>query len=124
MECANCKFQNMPGSQRCARCSGLLNLADMAIDVHPPRATALGKLVQFPWRFRFIGDRALNSLAATFSRFWRASVAPVNLNLGTALRGIVPGWANYHTGHPLQALAFFVGYLLLALSGIAFLGSD
>src|SRR5690554_8127736 len=39
MQCPSCRFENMPGSGQCARCSGLLVIGN--VDVHPPRASSI-----------------------------------------------------------------------------------
>ncbi len=56
MQCPSCSFQNMPGSGNCARCGAMLALASIAIDVHPPRASALGRSMFGFWRFPASGD--------------------------------------------------------------------
>src|SRR5215213_6505561 len=38
MQCSSCGFENMPGSEACARCASSLSLATAVMDVHPPRA--------------------------------------------------------------------------------------
>ena len=58
MQCSNCQFQNMPGVQTCGRCGASLQLASLAIDVHPPRAGRAAKR----WRRWFPVDQVLEPL--------------------------------------------------------------
>ncbi len=124
MQCGNCQFENMPGVQTCGRCGASLQLALLAIDVHPPRASRAAK----QWRRWLPGTR--------YWRRFRAAVAgalagvrgitgwPSDLlTPGVCLRMIVPGWAQRHAGRTVRARWMFGCYLGLLLSGLLFLGT-
>ena len=62
MQCPSCQFENMPGSQSCARCRANLAISKMTIDVNPPRASKTSKaipseLTSIWYRLRFAIDR-------------------------------------------------------------------
>ncbi|MCC7083399.1 MAG: hypothetical protein IT427_00150 [Pirellulales bacterium] len=114
----------MPGSARCARCGGLLAFASEAINVHPPRTTSWGKSFQGLWRFIFLGRRIWETIR-TEIRWNRIGVSDApRFDLPTVLRGMVPGWANIHTGHKLRGYLFLASYILIALPAIAMLGTQ
>src|SRR5262249_49865984 len=115
MECPSCSFQNMPGSARCARCGAMLSFAAGAIDVHPPRATAMGKALFGWWRPSVLWRRFTRLLSAELLPARARVFENAHLDLATVLRSIIPGWANAHTGHWLIGLAFLVCYLALLI---------
>ncbi len=47
MRCNRCQFENIPGQDRCFKCGTVLEIADDAMNVHPPRMSA--------WRSPFRG---------------------------------------------------------------------
>jgi hypothetical protein len=121
MQCSNCQFQNIPGVQTCGRCGASLQLASLAIDVHPPRASRAAKWLRrwFPtaryWR-RIRSARVLSRI--------RISAWPADLQTpGVLLRMIVPGWAQRHLGRIGRARWIFWCYLGFLLSGLLFLGT-
>jgi hypothetical protein len=123
MQCSNCQFENLPGMQRCGRCGASLQLASLAIDVHPPRASRTSKRLRqlFPitryWnRLRFAG--------AAWAAARKAVRWPADLPaLGLFLRGIVPGWPQRHAGRHTRGNAILGCYLGLLLSGLLFVGT-
>ncbi len=122
MQCSNCQFQNIPGVQTCGRCGASLQLASLAIDVHPPRASRAAKRGGGGSRSRRYWNR--------FRSRWRRSPAirisgwPADLQTpGVLLRMIVPGWAQRYTGRVRRARWMFWGYLGLLLSGLLFVGT-
>ena len=126
MQCPNCGFQNMPGSEVCARCSTSLQLAAVAMDVHPPRARGAGayrrrlalartRAINFGEQIRDFNERKREQAAERANRF--GSSWPIIWRL------IIPGWAQWYTGQWWQGVFFFVLVLLLAIASIADFGS-
>jgi hypothetical protein len=127
MQCSNCQFQNMPGVQNCGRCGASLQLASLAIDVHPPRASRPAKwrrhVLPIYWLGRWFPvtrwglgiRRGLSAMLAHIKESqWRSNLPMI----GLVLRTIVPGWAHWYTGRRTRAVCFlacYVGLLLLAL---------
>ena len=123
MQCSNCQFQNMPGVQACGRCGASLQLASLAIDVHPPRASRAAK-----WRRRWfpIGRywNRFRAAAASALAGVRITGWPSDLQTpAVLLRMIVPGWAQRYVGRHARARWMFGCYLGLLLSGLLFVGT-
>ena len=77
MQCPNCQFENMPGSEICPRCGSTLRLSAAVMSLHPPRAQPWAKAVRraFPFgRAYYAGFVDAND---TFS--------PIDLRSGGAL---------------------------------------
>ncbi|MGO8751500.1 MAG: S26 family signal peptidase [Thermoguttaceae bacterium] len=123
MQCSNCQFENMPGVRACGRCGASLQLASLALDVHPPRASPGAKR----WRQRF-----------PIRRYWArfcaaaASVLPAGRVIdwpfdmpapSLLLRMIVPGWAQRYAGRPIRGRWIFWCYVGFLLSGLLFAGT-
>ena len=122
MQCPSCEFQNMPGSGRCARCGASLALATATIDVHPPRAGRYQRHVPQFWGLH----RAWANWLSTASRPIAAGFAhfdDTNFDLGTILRLVVPGWAQYYRGRPERGLIFLCAYLGILAPGVVLLGT-
>lgn len=104
----------------CGRCGTSLALASLAIDVHPPRASARAKR----WRRflpagRFAFGRQLGELARQMTGFSPGDgpASPVLLRL------VVPGWAQAFLGHARRGKWFLGAYLGCLLLGLLMLGS-
>jgi len=117
MQCPSCGFENMPGSEGCARCGTSLKLATMTIETVPPRA---GK-----WARRLRGR-----LASRWQIQGRDSAKRFNAaarhNLPTwsiFFRLVFPGWAHRFTGEPELARRILLGYLAMLAMGIAGYGT-
>jgi hypothetical protein len=123
MQCSNCQFENMPGVQSCGRCGASLQLATLAIDVHPPRASRAAKR----WRRWFPVARHWNRLrdaaAGSLASIRIPGCASDMQTPSVLLRMIVPGWAQRYTGRIGRAKLMFWCYLGLLLSGLLFLGT-
>lgn len=119
MECANCRFNNMPGSEVCGRCGTSLRLAAAAIDVHPPRATAFSKRFRraLPLR-RWSGNLRETLEEMRVSANARRS-ALLSLPPGPLLgRLVVPGWAHLYSKQRWQGWSFLAAWLLFMLPGL------
>jgi hypothetical protein len=123
MQCGNCHFENMPGSDACGRCGGSLRLAAAAVDVHPPRAGRWAKRWRWrPWiaRHWYAFRHALPHFAG--GPHW--DVFPEAPQLAVLLRMIVPGWPQRYLGRLLRGRIFFWGYLAALLLGLLFIGTS
>jgi hypothetical protein len=129
MQCASCRFENMPGVGACGRCGSPLGLNTLAIDVHPPRASTWSKRLR-RWRRPF--SAAYYRAREIGERHWFENMEDAQLlgaPFGILLRMLIPGWAHIHLGHRRRGLLFHGLWLALvvfavvsfylALSGIA-----
>ncbi len=103
----------------------MLGISLQAINVHPPRATALSKWLQPTWRLRAMSRRIGQLLAVV--RDWnlgRSAVDVEVLELSTVLRCIIPGWANSHVGQRFEGTLFLAAYLTTGIFGLLMLGTE
>jgi signal peptidase I len=120
MQCASCRFENMPGLASCGRCGSPLNLDSIAIDVHPPRASRASKRLR-RWIPRRSFYRARDHASEGLRRTTDHLVVDQRLPLperGTAHRLLVPGWAHLHMGLTIRGWIFLGAYLLLLVLGM------
>jgi hypothetical protein len=120
MQCANCRFENMPGLEMCGRCGASLRLAALAIDVHPPRASAWAKRSRRLLPTGRLGiRRSLGAIAQGLTGLRIADVPAVPV----LLRMIVPGWPQVHLGHHRRGRWFLGAYLGCLVPGLLMAGS-
>ena len=122
MQCTNCQFQNMPGSDNCGRCGTSLRLSTAVMDVHPPRASATRKRLRriVPARQAVIGLRDVMEISGTTSTIHRiAAAAPWSLFLRLA----IPGWSHFYTGQRVRGHLFLWGTLIFLVPGLLWLGT-
>src|SRR5437764_12938278 len=121
MQCTNCQFQNMPGTDVCGRCGTSLALRSAAIDVHPPRARALTKRLRraLPVRRAYVTVR--DNLAAA-----RREGADQNTSLspGLILRMALPAWPQFYLGLRRRGHIFLWSFIAALIPGILFFGSN
>jgi type IV secretory pathway protease TraF len=128
MQCRNCRFQNMPGSDVCGRCGTSLGLATAVMDVHPPRAGRLAK------RFRRVLPRgrayyeARHALIQTRNGAAAAArrVAPDVPRLPPApvcLRLVIPGWSHFYLGQRWRGRFALWGWLIFLVPGLFWFGT-
>ena len=120
MQCANCRFENMPGLEMCGRCGASLRLAALAIDVHPPRASAWAKRsrrVLPPGRLGV--RRSLGAIAQGLIGLRIADVPAVPV----LLRMVISGWPQAHLGHDRRGRWFLGAYLGCLVPGLLMAGS-
>lgn len=124
MQCSNCQFENMPGVNTCGRCGASLQLAALAIDVHPPRASpaakALRRWLPMLWLRNQLRGVLSAMLAARKMLRWPSGWPAPRL----LLRTIVPGWAHWYLGRTRRALWVFGWYLAFLLAGLLLLGTS
>jgi signal peptidase I len=115
MQCANCGFQNMPGSKVCGRCRTSLGLATAIMDVNPPRAGSLSKYFRrvLPVRKGYYRTRdALQADdAAARVRHATATLPPRPI----FLRLLVPGWSHFFLKQPVRGHLFLWGFVAFLL---------
>lgn len=125
MQCANCQFENMPGTASCARCGTSMTLKEQAIDVHPPRAGRWGKRLQRVRMARHhLTEGTSRALASMESRIPDIGVAPGDhFRAEIVFRCVVPGWAQFYLCRPRRGYFYFLGALTLLLLGLANFGT-
>ena len=126
MQCANCGFQNMPGSPACIRCGTSLNLATAAIAVYPPRAGMIRKRVRrmFPLGRLLYRARDLirgDELAAGVARA-RHSL-PEMPPRAVLLRCALPGLPHFYLRQNIRAYLYLGAFLFCMIPTILFYGS-
>jgi hypothetical protein len=122
MQCSNCQFHNMPGSDVCGRCGSSLRLATAVIDVHPPRAGRLRKRLRraVPVTRAVAEARdAIESLGPTSKILRVAARTPWAL----FLRLVIPGWSHFYAGQRVRAHLFLWGTLAFLAPGILLFGT-
>jgi hypothetical protein len=122
MQCPNCKFNNMPGSDQCGRCGSSLRLASAAIDIHPPRAGSGTKLLRasFP-----TVNRGAHVMAPAIHGVFRRCIPTLPkyefIPIGVLLRLIVPGWQQIRSGQRRRGWRILFGYAALLVLGVLLL---
>lgn len=110
MQCPSCGFENMPGSEGCARCGTSLTIATMTLDVHPPRAASPGGVLRRLWaaRFRIINiGRALNELQVAWHAEGERRFDDDDSPSPLLWRTVVPGWPQRYLGQHWQSHVLF-----------------
>jgi hypothetical protein len=118
MQCASCRFENMPGVGTCGRCGSPLGLHALAINVHPPRAGAWTKRVRRWLRLRSLYSRAREISGRSYLENVE-SAEFLGAPFGTLVRMLIPGWNHIHLGRRNRGF-LFLG-IWLALLAIALL---
>jgi hypothetical protein len=126
MQCPGCGFQNMPGSDGCVRCGSPLNLATIALDVHPPRRGglpgALRRIRALQWTWAGLSHRLVRTCASFVQsradRFDRRATA-----LGLLWRLPVPGWAHLYAAQFWEGGFFLASFMGLLFGGLLYWGT-
>src|SRR5579864_3853550 len=124
MQCVNCRFQNMPGSDVCGRCGTSLRLATAVIDVHPPRASAVARRFRrfVPRRayydLRDLGRRAHSRVSGVARRN-----APALPPVSVVARLVFPGWSHFYLRQLWRGRLFMWSFLALLLPGLIWWGT-
>ena len=124
MQCVNCQFENLPGVDACGRCGTSLRLAQVAIDVHPPRASRRAKR----WRrsvptFRAWAHRSNQTLSSLAEELTGPLMQVERPAPAVLRRLIVPGWPQIYCGRTLRGWLFLGGYAALLAMAAVFVGS-
>lgn len=122
MQCSNCQFHNMPGSESCGRCGTSLRLATAVMDVHPPRAGRLRKRLRraVPMTRAVAEARnAIDAVGVTTGIDRLAARAPWAL----FLRLVVPGWSHLYAGQRMRGRLFLWGTLAFLVPGLLLFGT-
>src|SRR4051812_10005823 len=126
MQCASCRFENIPGLDQCGRCGSPLRLDSLPVDVHPPRATTLQKRLRrlLPWRRVGAATRdAARDLGIQARPI--VDAAQVNVPSWDVLwRLLVPGLAQFHIGMREAGWLVVALYAPLLLLSLLFYGTD
>jgi hypothetical protein len=122
MQCVSCQFENMPGVSRCGRCGARLELAAVAIDVHPPRARPAVKRLRrwFPW---YSVAARLRDGVEQIARVTLRELNLPHLLPSLFVRMVVPGWPQIFMGHRARGRMLLATYLGLMAVGILFVGT-
>ncbi|HET6247476.1 MAG TPA: hypothetical protein VFE47_07265 [Tepidisphaeraceae bacterium] len=123
MQCSNCQFFNMPGSDACGRCGTSLRLSDAAIAVLPPRASPLQKRVR---RIRSVwrNDRpAQNAFQRGPFACGVRNAVESGSHLALFLAAVIPGLPHLARGQNIRAHLFFWSFLLAITTALAMMGT-
>lgn len=129
MQCASCRFENMPQQTQCVRCGASLIASDPRIAITPPRAGAWEKRLRVASILRAI-HLQFDSLGRVGHSLHLDDVAAVTFrscNVTTAAmfwRAIVPGLPQWYLGRLLHARVFFFGYLIALAVTLLTLGTS
>lgn len=123
MLCANCGFQNMPGSEACGRCATSLGLATAVMDVHPPRASSTAKLARRLFSIRKGYFRMRDALHVEGVAARVQSAAPSLPRPSVLARLVVPGWSHFLLQQRVQGHLFLWGFIACLLLWILMYGS-
>jgi hypothetical protein len=118
MQCFNCGFENIPGSQLCVRCRSSLGLGDVA--VVPPRAP------RYRWETRL--RQAWNGTASAADDWWQRRPRWRPASLGgvpweAVAWSIVPGLGHVKLGHKLAGRLLLAAWLAAVLLSLASMGT-
>src|SRR5690242_3378580 len=114
MQCASCRFENMPGVNECGRCGSPLGLKTLAVDVHPPRAGAWTKRLRRMFVFRSVLYEARDAGRRVARDSWFHNFRRIEVpgsHWGVLARLIVPGWAHFHLGDRIRGYTYLGAYL-------------
>lgn len=116
----------MPGVSVCGRCGSPLGLKTLAVDVHPPRAGAWAKRLRRWLPLGPVYYEARDAGRAVARESWASLSGRTDApgpDSSILMRLLVPGWAHFYLGHPLQGRMFLGGYLAFLLMGFILFGS-
>lgn len=120
MECPNCNFQNVPGLLGCARCQSVLDFSSVSID--PPRAADAA----LPLPVRDAMARAGIAFRDSYSSVRREARTVLNpdINWGSLVRSVIPGWGHYRLGYRKFAWMFLGVWLTLLVLTLLLQGGE
>jgi hypothetical protein len=123
MQCPSCQFENMPGSNHCARCAASLSLASADIDINPPRASAIER--RLPVRSLASARRGLASGRGLLGSVFGLSRPEASFrgSLGEYLLLVVPGLHQLRHGEASRGKLFLGGFAIIAVVAIVFAGT-
>jgi len=100
MRCRQCGFENMPGLERCGRCSSILVVRE-PVAVTPPRARGARWLRRMGYRARAVLHRAGLGDRALPPELEDSAARPPQPSLWPGAVSVVPGLGHFHTaGNP------------------------
>jgi hypothetical protein len=120
MRCQRCQFENIPGETRCFRCGSILEGAEIAVDIHPPRMARWKKPIRSI--FRWIRRQSI------FPEAVASPKVPAFLRImsGNALAGIflsiIPGLAHFIEGRFREIRWWVLGWIAVLVVGLFFYG--
>jgi signal peptidase I len=129
MQCASCGFENMPGSEACARCASSLSIATAVMDVHPPRAGKLSKKIRrvMPKRALYaVREELVTTRAATRAlqqRVWGGLTWGEKPPWAVRWRSVVPGWSHFYAGYRVRGHAYLWCFLACLVPGLLMMGT-
>jgi hypothetical protein len=121
VRCPQCQFENIPGQERCLRCSAVLQAEVVAGPVNPPRMARWKGPIRGILRWLRL-RRVLPEVPAIPPRvpaFLKIMSADAFLGL---ILSIIPGLAHYIDGRFREVRWFVLGWFLALLAGAFFYG--
>lgn len=113
MRCPRCQFENIPGQERCFKCSSVLESTGSGLEIHPPRMASHER----PWRRMGRWGREC------FSRGGKGASAHAEESRGAAqsvpvgglILSVVPGLGHVATGRFRSIRILWLVWLILFL---------
>jgi len=121
MKCSRCHFENMPGQDRCFKCGSVLEAAEGAVDVHPPRMARWRRPFRVLRRWSRRHQRVTEKLpTGHVGRAWDAAVSDASIGF---VLGIVPGLPYALNGRFREVRWFVLTWFLMLSIGLFLYGS-
>jgi len=110
MNCPSCGFNNMPGTERCARCRAQLTVSapSSVDDFMPPRAGKLKGLRGGGYWYNRIVDLLPNAMPGSLGRFFRGEGTMTSPARAAMVMSVVPGLGHLFSGRRKGAAVAFV----------------
>jgi hypothetical protein len=118
MQCVNCGFWNMPGSESCGRCNTSLTIATAVMDVNPPRAGPMRKRIRRVLPVSRVYYRTRDALHGDVLATHARNAMEASPPLPIFIRLVFPGWTHFYLKQPIRGHLFlwsFVGCLTPAI---------
>lgn len=117
MQCASCRFENMPGVEACGRCGSPLGLGNLAVDIHPPRAAPWVKRMRRLLPFRSLLHRTRE--IGKQQLFEDLEDAPLwGVPIEIFIRMLIPGWAHIYFGQFVPGFRFLGIWIVLLVAAL------
>jgi len=113
MRCPRCQFENIPGQERCFKCSSVLEVSGGGLEIHPPRMASQER----PWRVlgRWTRQCLSRKGKADSGSGEKQRSAAGALPVGGFILSVVPGLGHAAAGRFREIRSFWIVWLVLFL---------